>query len=131
VTTIDDSDPIPCGELYLKTIALTKDTNGYQDIFGGWLMQQMDLAGSALAEETAEGRIVTAAVESINFLTPVGVGASVACYCEILNLGKASMEIKVEVWLSQIGSPIPQKAAEGNFFYVAIDDNGHTRRIPK
>ncbi len=129
--TIDDSDPRPNGELYLRTPVLPNNTNGHNDVFGGWLMNQMDLAGATLAEEIAEGRIVTAAVEAINFLRPVEVGSSVSCYCEMVAIGKASMEINIEVWLSVMGSPVPLKAADGRFFYVAIDDDGRTRRIPR
>lgn len=127
-----DDDLKPTGELCLRLTALSKDTNGYGDIYGGWLMQQMDLAGSVLAEETAEGRVVTAAVQAINFLRPVPLGANVSCYCDLVAIGHASVEINVEAWVTSRGkSPFQQKVADGRFYFVAISDQGKTRRIPR
>ncbi len=129
---IDDVDPSPSGDLFLRTTALPKDTNAFGDIYGGWLMEKMDLAGTTLAEEIAEGRVVAAAVQGINFIRPVKTGSNVSVYCDVESIGKASIEINIEVWVSSPSqSPIPLKAADGRFYYVAIDSMGKTRRVPR
>ena len=95
-----DTSPLPYGELALQTIAMPKDTNANGDIFGGWLLSQMDLAGSITASELAEGRVATVAIEGMSFLTPVHVGAVVSCYCDVLETGRSSVRILVEVWIN-------------------------------
>jgi len=90
-----DSNPTPQGELALQTLAMPRDTNANGDIFGGWLLSQMDLAGAITAGEVAEGRVATVAVEAMSFLTPVHVGAVVSCYCDVLEVGRSSMRIMV------------------------------------
>ena len=124
-----DTDPLPYGDLALQTIAMPRDTNASGDIFGGWLLSQMDLAGSITASELAGGRVATVAIEGMSFLTPVHVGAVVGCYCDVLETGRSSLRILVEVWINarQDGEPI--KVTEGEFIYVAIDDQKLTRPI--
>ena len=95
-----DSDPLPYGDLALQTIAMPRDTNASGDIFGGWLLSQMDLAGSITASELAGGRVATVAIEGMSFLTPVHVGAVVSCYCDMLETGRSSLRILVEVWIN-------------------------------
>ena len=114
-----DSDPLPYGDLALQTIAMPRYTNASGDIFGGWLLSQMDLAGSITASELAGGRVATVAIEGMSFLTPVHVGAVVSCYCDVLETGRSSLRILVEVWINarQDGEPI--KVTEGEFIYVA------------
>jgi acyl-CoA thioesterase YciA len=124
-----DSTPTPQGDLALQTIAMPKDTNASGDIFGGWLLSQMDLAGGITAEETAQGRIATVAIEGMAFLTPVHVGAVVSCYCDVIEIGRSSMRIVVEVWINSRHDGEPIKVTEGIFVFVAIDDNGRTRTI--
>jgi len=126
-----DEDPTPNGELVLQTLALPRDTNSNGDIFGGWLMSQMDLGGAIAAREIARGRVTTVAAGSMAFLRPVPVGATVSCYCEILSVGRASIKTLVEVWVKQYDKNDQQKVTEGEFVYVAIDDNGRTRPIPR
>ena len=124
-----DSTPIPQGELALQTVAMPKDTNANGDIFGGWLMSQMDIAGLIAATEVAKGRVATVAIEGMAFLTPVHVGAVVSCYCDVLEVGRSSVRIVVEVWINSLHDGEPIKVTEGEFVFVAIDKGGRTRAI--
>lgn len=125
---IDDT-PKPTGELALQTVAMPADTNPSGDIFGGWLMSQMDLAGSITASRRAGGRVATVAVEAMAFMTPVRVGAVVTCYTEILDVGRSSIRVRVEVWVTSLHQDQPAKVTEGEFVFVAIDGNGRTRIV--
>lgn len=125
-----DEEPKPSGELVLQTLALPRDTNSNGDIFGGWLLSQMDLAGAIAAREIAKGRVTTVAVGSMAFLRPVPVGSTVSCYCEILDVGRSSIKTIVEVWVKQYDRNAQLKVTEGEFVYVAIDDAGRTRPVP-
>jgi len=93
-------------------------------------MSQMDLGGAIAAREVAQGRVTTVAVGSMAFLRPVPVGSTVTCYAEIIDVGRASVKALVEVWVKQYTRKL-QKVTEGEFVYVAIDDTGRTRPIPK
>ncbi len=124
-----DSAPIPQGELALQTIAMPKDTNASGDIFGGWLLSQMDIAGAITAAEVAGGRVATVAIDGMAFLTPVHVGAVVTCYCDVLEIGRSSIRIVVEVWINSKHDGEPIKVTEGEFVFVAIDEKGRTRAI--
>jgi acyl-CoA thioesterase YciA len=130
MTTIDE-DPKPSGEVSLQTLALPKDTNSNGDVFGGWLMSQMDLAGAIMAREVAKGRVTTVAVGSMAFLRPVPVGATVSCYCEVLEIGRSSIKTLVEVWVKHYDRNGQQKVTEGEFVFVAIDDFGRTRPVSR
>ncbi|HCD54460.1 MAG TPA: acyl-CoA thioesterase, partial [Halieaceae bacterium] len=96
---IDDT-PVPQGELSIQTVAMPKDTNAEGDIFGGWLLSQMDMAGAITAADVAGGRVATVAIEGMAFLTPVHVGAVVSCYSDVLEVGRSSVRIVVEVWIN-------------------------------
>ena len=124
-----DSAPIPQGDLALQTVAMPKDTNASGDIFGGWLLSQMDMAGAITAGEVANGRVATVAIEGMALLTPVHVGAVVTCYCDVLEVGRSSVRIVVEVWINSKHDGEPIKVTEGEFVFVAIDENGRTRAI--
>jgi len=124
-----DQEPVPSGVLTLQTLAMPADTNPNGDVFGGWLMSQMDLAGSIKAAAIARGRITTVAAGSMAFLRPVPVGATISCYAEVLEVGRSSVRILVDVWLYVAESGERYKVTEGTFVYVAIDDNGRTRSI--
>ena len=128
MSDIDDT-PMPTGELAIQTIAMPADTNANGDIFGGWLMSQMDLAGGIAAGRRAGGRIATVAVDAMAFLTPVSVGAVVSCYTEIIDIGRSSIRVRVEVWVTAYDHEEPAKVTEGEFVFVAIDSNGRTRAI--
>ena len=124
-----DTTPVPSGELALQTVAMPKDTNPKGDIFGGWLLSQMDIAGMVTASDMAGGRVATVAIEGMAFLTPVHVGAVVSCYCDVLEIGRSSVRIVVEVWINSQHDGEPIKVTEGEFVFVAIDENGRTRAI--
>ena len=123
------SAPVPQGELALQTMAMPKDTNANGDIFGGWLLSQMDIAGAIAAADVANGRVATVAIDGMVFLTPVHMGAIVTCYADILDIGRSSVRIMVEVWINSQHDGEPIKVTEGEFVYVAIDENGRTRAI--
>ena len=124
-----DTNPIPHGDLALQTVAMPKNTNPSGDIFGGWLMSQMDIAGMVTASEVAGGRVATVAIDGMAFLTPVHVGAVVSCYCDVLEIGRSSIRIVVEEWIKSKHDGEPIKVTEGEFVFVAIDENGRTRAI--
>jgi acyl-CoA thioesterase YciA len=126
---LNDDAPTPDGELSLQTIAMPADTNANGDIFGGWLVSQMDLAASIAALKIAKGRVVTVAINSMVFLTPVHVGAVVSCYATITDIGRSSIKINIEVWIGHKVTGEATKVTEGDFIFVAIDDHGNTRTI--
>lgn len=124
-----DDTPTPAGTLSLQTVAMPRDTNANGDIFGGWLVSQMDIAATVAAARVANGRVVTVAINGMAFYTPVHVGAVVSCYTEILEIGRSSVRINVEVWISGKHSPEQVKVTEGEFVFVAIDQSGRTRPV--
>ncbi|AMF94725.1 acyl-CoA thioester hydrolase YciA [Vibrio fluvialis] len=122
----------PRGQLLLRTLAMPADTNANGDIFGGWIMSQLDLAGGILAKEISCGRIVTVSVSSITFKKPVKVGDVVCCYGECTKIGRTSMSINLEVWVKPIkedGVLDRFQVCEATFNYVAIDADGRPRPI--
>ncbi|ASK55207.1 acyl-CoA esterase [Vibrio tarriae] len=122
----------PRGQLLLRTLAMPADTNANGDIFGGWIMSQLDLAGGILAKEISCGRIVTVSVSSITFKKPVKVGDVVCCYGECTKIGRTSMSINLEVWVKPVkedGVGDRFQVCEATFNYVAIDTNGRPRAI--
>lgn len=122
------------GTLLLRTLAMPSDTNANGDIFGGWIMSQMDMGGAILAKEIAHGRVVTVAVDSMNFIRPVAVGDVICCYGDCLSVGRTSIKIKVEVWVKKVSSePINERycVTEATFTFVAVDDKGKPRVIPR
>jgi acyl-CoA thioesterase YciA len=126
-----DSTPLPQGDLALQTVAMPKDTNANGDIFGGWLLSQMDIAGGIAAADVAAGRVATVAIDGMAFLTPVHVGAVVTCYTDVLEVGRTSVRIMVEVWINSKHDGEPIKVTEGEFVFVAIDENGRTRALTR
>ena len=127
-----DTTPTPQGELALQTIAMPRDTNANGDIFGGWLVSQMDLAAGIAMKRVAKGRSATVAIKNVNFLFPVNVGSTVSCYAGVEEIGRSSAHINIEVWIFNSGGDDSQrKVAEGQFVFVAIDENGRTRPIPR
>jgi acyl-CoA thioesterase YciA len=114
----------PKGELVIQTIAMPKDTNSNGDIFGGWLMSQMDLGSGILAAKTAKARVVTVAMEGMSFLQPVRVGDTVACYAWVEKIGRTSMTIPVEVWVQRHLTGEQLRVTRGVFTYVAVDSDG-------
>ena len=122
----------PRGNMLLRTLAMPADTNANGDIFGGWIMSQLDLAGGILAKEISRGRVVTVSVSEIVFKKPVDVGDVVCCYGECIRVGRTSMNLRLEVWIKgyldgETGER--EKVCEAQFNYVAIDDNGRPRPV--
>jgi acyl-CoA thioesterase YciA len=124
-----DDVPSPRGELTLQTVAMPKDTNSNGDIFGGWLVSQMDMAAMITATRVAKGRAVTVAINGMAFYTPVQVGSVVSCYTEVVEVGRSSVRVNVEVWIARSGSFEQAKVTEGEFVFVAIDEKGRTRPV--
>jgi len=121
---METADDQPRGELVLQTIAMPKDTNASGDIFGGWLMSQMDLGSSILATKTANSRVVTVAMEGMSFLKPVRVGDTVACYARVEKIGRTSITIPVEVWVRRYRTGQRERVTQAVFIYVAVDAQG-------
>ena len=125
------SDDKPHGELTLRTMAMPADTNASGDIFGGWVLSQMDLAGGIASGQRAEGRVVTIAVDKMKFIRPVHVGDVLCVYAEVLRVGNSSMEIKLESWALRHRYGHREKVTEAVFTMVAVDDGGKPRPVPK
>ncbi len=124
---MDQTERIPA----LRTIAMPADTNPRGDIFGGWLLSQMDLAGSVLAQKTATQRVATVGVQAMTFHQPVFVGDEVSCYTELVRVGNTSVTVQVESWARRRDEETEIKVTEGQFTYVAIDENRRPVQIPK
>ncbi|WP_454781387.1 acyl-CoA thioester hydrolase YciA [Legionella sp. WA2022007384] len=122
---------IPKGELTIQTLAMPADTNANGDIFGGWIVSQMDLAAGILAKRIALGRVATVSIHSMNFLKPVHVGDLVSCYVTLIKQGNTSMTLGVEVWAHPATQNETYQVTEGVFIFVAIDEKGKARQVPK
>lgn len=120
----------PRGEITIQTLAMPADTNANGDIFGGWLVSQMDLAAGVLAKRISKGRAVTVAINSMCFIQPVHVGDVVCCHVELIKSGKTSMTIAVEVWTICSATGSRSQVTEGTFVFVAIDEKGKPRQVP-
>lgn len=114
----------PKGELVIRTLAMPADTNAAGDVFGGWLMSQMDLGAGIMAQQTARSRVTTVALDAMEFHCPVLVGDTVACYAHINRIGRTSMNISVEVWVQRHTEGTQHCVTEGVFTYVALDPQG-------
>ena len=123
------TDDAPRGDLTVRTIAMPADTNANGDIFGGWVMSRMDQAGGIAGVERAHGRVVTIAVEAMTFIRPVRVGDVLEVYTEVESVGRTSMKIHIEAWAQRFQTRLREKVTDGTFTFVAIDENGHPRRI--
>ena len=125
----DQPNTLPSAEPSLRAIAMPADTNPSGDIFGGWLLSQMDLAGSTAATRRAKGRVATVAVTSMVFRQPVFVGDELSCYAEISKIGRTSITVAVESWVRRGVGTEAIKVTEGLFTYVAIDQGRRPREI--
>jgi acyl-CoA thioesterase YciA len=114
----------------IRTVAMPADTNPNGDIFGGWLMSQMDHAGGTCAMRRSGGRVVTAAVDGMAFLTPVHVGDQVSLYAQVLSVGRSSMKIMVEAWRQTRESDASVQVTKALFTFVAIGEDGRPRAVP-
>jgi acyl-CoA thioesterase YciA len=118
-------------EPILRTVPQPADMNGNGDIFGGWVLSQMDIAGGVLASRSAQGRTATVAITAMTFVEPIKVGDLVSVYGEITRIGNSSITVKMETVVQRRLDPTPIRVTEGTFVYVAIDDNGKPRPVPK
>ena len=118
------------GELTVRTIAMPADTNANGDIFGGWVMSQMDQAGGIAGVERAQGRVVTVAVDAMTFIRPVKVGDVLSVYTRVGAVGRTSIKIEIEAWATRFRTDRREKVTEATFTFVAIDDEGRPRPVP-
>jgi acyl-CoA thioesterase YciA len=127
--TVAEEDGGPRGDLTVRTIAMPADTNANGDIFGGWVMSQMDQAGGIAGVDRANGRVVTVAVDAMTFIRPVRVGDVLCVYTRVSHVGRTSMKIQVEAWARRFRLQFREKVTEATFTFVAIDDAGRPRAV--
>jgi acyl-CoA thioesterase YciA len=123
-------DGEPRGDLTVRLVAMPADTNANGDIFGGWVLSQMDQAGGIAGVERAKGRVATIAVEAMTFIRPVGVGDVLCVYTHVEHVGRSSMRIHIEAWSKRFRTNVREKVTDAVFTFVAIDDSGRPRIVP-
>ena len=119
----------PVGDLCIRTLAMPADTNQNGDIFGGWLLGQMDLGGGVFASKIAKSRTVTVAIEAMNFRKPVFVGDLVSVHADLVRIGKTSITVHLEAWVLRRKAMQSILVTDGNFTYVSIDDTGQPQPV--
>ncbi len=129
MTSAPDAEPL--GTLTIRTLAMPADTNPAGDIFGGWVMSQMDIAGAIAAVERVQGRVVTVAVEAMTFIAPVKVGDILCVYTTIERVGTTSITVGIEAWARRNRIADRVKVTDGRFVYVALDEKGRKRQVPR
>jgi acyl-CoA thioesterase YciA len=127
----EDAADGPRGDLCIRTLAMPADTNANGDIFGGWLLSQMDVGGGIFASKVAKSRTVTVAIEAMNFRKAVYVGDLLSVYGNLVRIGRTSVTVHLEAWVVRRRETWPILVTDGNFTYVSIDDHGRPRVIPK
>ena len=120
----------PRGDLTVRTIAMPADTNANGDIFGGWVLSQMDQAGGIAGVERARGRVVTVKVDTLTFIQPVKVGDVLCVYTLVEHVGRTSMRIHIEAWARRFRQQTRDKVTDATFTFVAVDDQGRPRIVP-
>ncbi|MDE9450544.1 acyl-CoA thioester hydrolase YciA [Aliiroseovarius sp. Z3] len=128
---MSDHHSAPEGEIILRTLAMPKDTNTAGDIFGGWVMSQMDIAGGIIAGERAQGRVATVAVNAMKFIQPVKVGDVLCIYGRVGRVGTTSMSIELDAWVKRDRMGERHKVTEGVFVFVALDEDGKPVAVDK
>lgn len=123
------NDGEPRGELTVRLIAMPSDTNANGDIFGGWVLSQMDQAGGIAAVEKAQGRVVTIAIEAMTFIRPVKVGDVLCVYTAVDQVGRTSIKIHIEAWAQRFRTHHREKVTDGTFTFVAVDETGRPRSV--
>ncbi|WP_019531378.1 acyl-CoA thioesterase [Dasania marina] len=118
------------GRLTTRTLAMSSDTNPAGDIFGGWVLSQMDIAAGICAGQRAQSRVVTVALDSMSFISPVKVGDVLGVYTKVIHIGNTSMVVNVEAWVRRDRIGNREKVTDGHFKFVAIDDEGLPTKIP-
>ncbi len=125
------SDPAPEGDLTLQTVPLPRDTNPGGDVFGGWVVSQMDIAAGTTAAQRAQGRSATVAIDALQFHAPVAVGDLFSVYTAITRTGRSSITMHVEAWVKRQRTGEQVMVTEGDFTFVALAASGVTRPLPK
>ncbi|MDW6022361.1 acyl-CoA thioesterase [Mesorhizobium sp. BAC0120] len=128
---MDEKQQKPSGELTLRTLAMPSDANAAGDIFGGWVMAQMDLASGIRAAERAKGRVVTAAVKEMSFAKAVKIGDTLSVYTHVTRVGRTSMTLKVEAWAQRYLTELLEKVTDADFIMVALDKEGRPTPVPQ
>lgn len=126
---MDTEKTEPSGELSTRAMAMPADTNPMGDIFGGYLLSQMDIAGGIYTQKIAKGRTVTISVDSMSFLKPLNVGDVLCCYCDTIKIGRTSITVQVEAWTIRKFQSERELITEGVFTYVAVDRNRKPRPV--
>ena len=121
----------PEGNLTLRTVAMPSDVNVNGDIFGGWVLSQMDIAAGILSRERSGGRSTTVAVDAMKFIRPVQVGDVLSVYTRLLRVGRSSMAVEVEAWVLRSSDRSLERVTEAVFTFVAIDEDGRPRPVPE
>jgi acyl-CoA thioesterase YciA len=122
---------LPQEQPAIRIIAMPADANYYGDVFGGWLMNMMDLAASSVASRESAGRAVTVAIDAVSFHHPVHIGDEVSVYATLASVGRTSMKITVEAWQRALASEVATQVTEATFTFVAVDQNGKPRLIAR
>ncbi len=125
-----DSESPTRGRLTIRTLAMPSDTNPAGDIFGGWVLSQMDLAAGICAGQRAQCRVVTVALDSMSFIRPVKVGDILGVYTEVVRVGRSSIDIHVEAWVRRGRIGKREKVTEAIFKFVALNDQGNPIEVP-
>lgn len=125
----DSAPAVPHGELVIRTIAMPADTNANGDIFGGWLLSQMDIGGAIHVRSFCHSRVTTVAIDAMVFHHPVFVGDIVNCHAQLLRVGRTSVRVAVEAWVQRARDNQLLRVTEGVFTYVAIDEQGRPRPV--
>jgi acyl-CoA thioesterase YciA len=123
-------DDQPKGDLTVRTIAMPADTNANGDIFGGWVLSQMDQAGGIAGVDRAQGRVVTVALDAMTFIRPVRVGDVLCVYTRVSHVGRTSMKIEVEAWARRFCTQVRERVTQATLTFVAVDEAGRPRPIP-
>ncbi|MCJ2020728.1 MULTISPECIES: acyl-CoA thioesterase [unclassified Methylobacterium] len=121
---------LPKGDLTVRTIAMPADTNANGDIFGGWVLSQMDQAGGIAGVDRAQGRVVTVALDAMTFIRPVRVGDVLCVYTRVSHVGRTSMKIEVEAWARRFCTQVRERVTQATLTFVAVDEAGRPRPIP-
>src|SRR5215475_9337243 len=125
------TDTEPKGDLCIRTLAMPADTNAHGDIFGGWLLSQMDVGGGVFASKVAKSRVVTVAIEAMNFRKAVYVGDLVSVHANLVRVGRTSITVHLEAWVIRRKEIKPILVTDGNFTYVSIDDEGRPQEVKR
>ena len=124
-------ETLPEGHAVLRTVAMPADVNGAGDIFGGWVLSQMDIAAGIVAAERARGRVATVAIEAMKFIRPVKIGDILCIYGEVERVGTTSVAVRLDAWVVRGAASLTEKGTEEGFTFVALDGEGKKRPVDR